>query len=212
MAITSAQLTGAITASQTIFGIQNINGTAFATIGAFPNPQQPILIDSEMMYLVTQPVAGTIQVRSRGAEGTAATSHDVLANVYSSTNPAVDFGNPGPGSFAFIDPSQDQMVSIGQSGTIPVPFGGNQIYNINASSAVTMTLGAPSLVANGATLIITSNTAFAHVLSAVGLINDGTASTPHNTVTFVARVGAGITLVAENGFWNVTAQQAVTVS
>lgn len=204
MAITSAQLTGAITASQTQFGYQNVSGTGFPAAGVFPMPPQPLLIDGEIMYIVTVPVAGTVQVRSRGAEGTAALPHDVLANIYTSPTPAADFGNPQPGTLTLLDPAEDLPVSIGQDGTINL-IGANTIYNINKATPAALILPAPSLGDNGVAILFTSNTAAAHVITATGLLNDGTAGTPHNTATFASRVGASVQFIAENGFWNLGA-------
>ena len=88
-ALASTQLSAAITANQTIFGIGTVTtptgSVGFPPVGVYANPQQPLMIDGEIMYLVIQNPAGTLQVRSRGAEGTVASAHDILANVYTGT-------------------------------------------------------------------------------------------------------------------------------
>ncbi len=216
MAITSAQLLAAITPSQTLFSLTNII-VAAGQVTALPPVGQiaasvgvPLLIDNEIMFIVQQPVANLVQVRGRGSEGTPAQAHDILANVYIAGAPN-DFQNPTWGSVSQVDPTNDYVISIGQDATVTIPLS-NGSFNINKASACAIILPAPALISNAVTIVFTSNTAFAHTITATGLINDGTASSPHNLVTFAAQKGAAVTFAAENGLWNVLAQQNVTVS
>ena len=203
----SAQLVSAITANQTVFGIQNIvtpaGSVGFPAVGVYANPQQPLLIDSELMYIVLQPVAGTLQVRSRGAEGTLAGAHDALANI--ATGLATDFGPNPAGSFTFLDSSDDPAIALGTTPQTLVLPTGNTNYNINTATAGTFTLSAPLASQNGLVIAFTSNTPNAHVLSAPSLFMDGTGTLPHSTCTFPSKQGVTVTLMAENGFWNVQA-------
>lgn len=211
MALTSAQLTAPITASQLLFNVTNVVGSGLPAVGALPlSVGNPMQIDSEIMFCYAQPVLGQVLVRSRGSDGTSASSHDVLSNVYTSPV-ASDFPTPQGGSVVTIDPGSDTVDSIGQDGAIPVPAA-TTVANINKGSAAALTLGAPSLSSNGVTFAITSQTAFAHVVVATGLFADGSSGAPKTTATFAAQKGATIFLVAENGFWNVVALQNVTVS
>lgn len=208
MALTSAQLSAAITASQTQnIGLTNIiapaAGSALPAVGAIPTGMGvPMLIDTEFMFVTAQTATGVFSVRSRGSEGTAAAAHDVLANVYASLNPS-DFGLPQPGTVVTIDPAEDMAVSIGQDGTILLS-GANTVFNINKATAAALVLPAPSQADNGVSAVFTSNTAAAHVITTAttGLVQDGT-TTAKSTLTFAAAKGATIVLVAENGFWNV---------
>lgn len=213
MAITTAQLTAAITASQTQFGISNIstNQSGLPSVGALPlSVGNPMYIDGEWMFCYNQPVAGIVQVRGRGSDGTAAAAHDILSNVSVSAL-ASDFGNPGAGQTTNTDISNDLPMTIGQDATLVLPAA-NTIYNINKITAAAITLTAPTIQQNGLTLVISSTTALAHVVTATSLFMDGTGTLPHSTATFGAKQGATITLVAENGFWNVQALQNVTIS
>lgn len=212
MAITSAQLSAAITSSQLTFGLTNVVGSGLPVVGAQPlSVGVPMLIDSEFMFCYQQPVAGTYTVRMRGSDGTAAAAHDILANVYASATPT-DFGNPQAGTETTLDPAEDGPVSIGQDQTL-VLQGPNTVYNINKATAAAIILPAPGLPDNGVTLVFTSNTAAAHVITATSLIQDGSTSVPKSTATFTAAKGATIVLVAENGFWNVSGSpQNVTLS
>ena len=84
--------------------------------------------------------------------------------------------------------------------------GGN--YIITAGSAQALTLAAPTQ--NGTTITIKSATAFAHTLTATGLLQTGSASV--NVATFAAFAGAGLTLQAYNGKWQVMSSVGVTFS
>lgn len=208
MALTSAQLSAAITASQTQnIGLTNIiapaGGSALPALGATPTGMGvPMLIDTEFVFVTAQTAAGVFSIRSRGSEGTAASAHDVLANCYVSAQSS-DFGNPQPGTVVTIDPAEDMAVSIGQDGTIPLS-GANTIFNINKATAAALVLPAASQADNGVSIVLTSNTAAAHVVTTAvpGNVQDGTL-TAKNTLTFAAAKGATIVLVGENGFWNV---------
>lgn len=206
MAFTTAQLASAITASQTTFALTGIsaNQSGLPTVGAIALPiGMPMQIDNEIMFCIAQPIAGTVQVRGRGSESTLAAAHDVLANVVSSAAPG-DFPALAPGQVAQIAPSDDATITIGQDQTLVVPSG-NTIYNINKATALALTLPAPSVALNGLTLIFTSTTAVAHVITATSLFMDGTGTLPHSTATFAAKQGASMTIIAENGLWNFSA-------
>ena len=211
MALQSTQLVNAITSSQLTFAVVSAPsacpavGTIAASVGV------PCLIGSEIMFIVAQPALNILQVRGRGSDGTAAVAHDVLANLIVSATPG-DFPLAAPATMVSIDSAQDYVVDIGQDGVILIG-NTNTIYNINKASAAALTLPAPSLAQQGLQVQITSQTAAAHVVTATGLIMDGSSSAPRTTMTFAAFKGATIELVAENGFWNVdSAPQNVTLS
>lgn len=213
MAFTSAQLLTAIGASTLQFTLTNIssNQSGLPPVGALPLPVgNPMQIDGELMYCISQPVAGTVVVRGRGTEG-AAVAHDILANVIVSAL-ASDFPVPAVGQMQTLDPANDAPQSIGQDGTLVLPVS-NTIYNINKASALALVLPAPSLALNGLLLVFTSTTAVAHVITATSLFMDGTGTLPHSTATFAAKQGASLTIVAENGLWNFSAaSNNVTIS
>jgi hypothetical protein len=210
MALTQTTLTSAISASQITFGVTSTS-TGFPVVGTQnAQPPQPVQIDGEFMYVTGVPVANTITVRCRGAEGTAAVAHDVLAPVITSSNPN-DFGAIPPGDLVLIDQSIDNPVTIGQDGVIPQP-NGPVVYNINKATAAALTLAAPAFTLNGTRVVITSQTAAAHVITATTLLADAVTGSPHTTATFAAFKGATITLFAENGLWHVTSAVGVVVT
>lgn len=206
MALQSGQLLSAITSGQLTFLLANLSANAQASlpsVGALPQSLGvPMLIDSEFMYVVSQPVLGTVVVRMRGSDGTAPAAHDTLANVYFSSQSG-DFAIPQAGTLTTLDPAEDGSVSLGQDQTVALP-GANTIYNINKLTAAALVLTSPNLADNGVSYVFTSNTAAAHVITATGLINDGTASTPKSTATFAAAKGANVTFIVQNGLLNVS--------
>jgi len=202
MAFTTAQLASSITASQLQFNLTNIstNQSGLPPVGALPLPVgNPMQIDAELMYVVSQPTAGNVIVRGRGTEG-AAVAHDILSNVCVSATPG-DFPVPGVGQTQTLDPANDAPQTIGQDGTLVIPVS-NTIYNINKVTALALVLPAPPVTLNGLTLVFTSNTAVAHVITATNLYQDGTGTLPHSTATFNSKQGASMIVTAENGLWN----------
>lgn len=89
-------------------------------------------------------------------------------------------------------------------------------YVVTKAGVAAMTLAAPTAGTyvtggdDGKIITITSNTANAHTLTATGLLQTGTASV--NVGTFAASAGAGLTLMAYNGKWNVISAVGITFS
>lgn len=81
-------------------------------------------------------------------------------------------------------------------------------YVITKAGVLADTLAAPT--SDGIVIVITSNTANAHTLTATGLLQCGTAAV--NLATFAANAGAGLTLVSYSGKWNVLASVGITFS
>lgn len=76
-------------------------------------------------------------------------------------------------------------------------------------SAAALTLAAPTAAMNGYRISVVAATDFAHVVTATGLILDGTTGA-HNTGTTAAFTGSGFTLEAYNLKWYVVANVAST--
>lgn len=84
-------------------------------------------------------------------------------------------------------------------------------YVITKAGVLVDTLAAPTVgTDDGIIITITSNTANAHTLTATGLLQTGTASV--NVATFAAQAGAGLTLMAYQGKWNVLNSVGITFS
>jgi hypothetical protein len=123
-------------------------------------------------------------------------------------------GNP-PGGFAIKTGSQSLTTSQKRQvarnvqkpirvytadGAIDVE---SQVAVLSKTSAAAMTLAAPTVgTDDGTEIIITAGTAFAHVVTATGLIQDGVTGGAKNTYTTVAFLGCSATFRAYNGFWH----------
>lgn len=83
---------------------------------------------------------------------------------------------------------------------------------LTKGSAGAYTLAAPTAAEEGAEVTIVSDSAFAHVVTATALINDGVTGGAKTTMTFAAFVGASIRLLAHNLKWTVVAKNAVTIT
>jgi hypothetical protein len=82
--------------------------------------------------------------------------------------------------------------------------------SLTKATAGAYTLGAPPR--DGIRLTIVGRTAAAHVVTATGLIDDGTAAASKNTLTCAAFPGAAADLISVGGKWNTVSLKAVTVA
>ncbi len=215
MAITATALSADLAATSLTMAVAS--GTGFPTAGGPPvSPGYLVRIDREYMLAVSQPVANVIKIAQRGYNGTFAQAHDLLAKVEVSALGS-DFADPYPGSDTSMPPYQPGMHTLGEDKTFTsteIAAWGNQAQNfaITKGSACLFTLVAPSKAQDGLTLVFTSLTAFAHVMTATTLIADAVSGSPHTTGTFAAFIGASITLQAQNGLWNEISAIGVTVT
>jgi hypothetical protein len=215
MAITATALSADLSA--TALTMKVASGTGFPTAGGAPvSTGYVVRVDREYLLAFSQPVAGVIKIGHRGYNGTFAQSHDILAKVEVSSLGS-DFADAFPGSVVSMPPHQPGMQTLGEDRTFTsaeIAAWGNQAQNfaITKGSACLFTLVAPSKAQDGLTLVFTSLTAFAHVLTATTLIGDAVSGSPHTTGTFAAFIGATLTLQAQNGIWNEVSAIGVTVT
>lgn len=99
--------------------------------------------------------------------------------------------------------------ALSVNGAIPPHVG--HVYVITKAGVLADTLAAPTAgTDDGLEITVTSNTANAHTITATGLLQTGSASV--NVATFAAFAGAGLTLMAYQGKWNVIASVGITFS
>lgn len=94
-------------------------------------------------------------------------------------------------------------------GAIAVSDGASREIMITKGSLCALTLAAPA--ADRQRVTVTSTTAFAHTITTVDLIHDGTTGT-HDLATFAAFPGASLSLIGYSGKWYVVANNAVTIT
>ena len=210
MALTKTQLTAAIKANDLVLAVASTS-TGFPGVGVYTVPNQPVLIEQEMMFLVQVVAPGSILVRGRGFDGTAAVAHDINAPVVTSSAPA-DFPGITPGFWTTVPLEMPREFTYGQNGAIVTPnVPAGAVAILNGTSALLMTLVAPSLAITGVSLSILTQSAFAHVVSAPALLLTGAAGGPFSTITFPAAIGAQADFIAQNGFWSLSSLSGAIV-
>ena len=118
-------------------------------------------------------------------------------------------------SMVLVDPRpilpviDDDWVVISADGAIPVAKGK---YILTKGSAGAQTLAAPTAAQQGTEIDIAAGSAFAHVITATGLLEDGVTGGAKNTATFGAFVGSALKLVAYNLKWIVVSKNVVTIA
>ncbi len=206
MALTTTSISADIGAGDIDLPITSTS-SGFPGVG-IKGTNQVILIDGEYMLLDYVIKSGLIRVKRRGDQGTYAQAHDVLAQVTTSSD-ASDFPAIPPGMVNVRPPSIDNILSIGENGTIAVPSRNTTYLITKATALATTVLDSPTVAQNGLRLTFTSETAAAHVIT--GVLEDGTTG-GSTTATFAAFKGASFTLVAANGVWNVVSTMTVTIT
>jgi hypothetical protein len=106
-------------------------------------------------------------------------------------------------------PLYDTVTAVTANGAVtPAPG----LHVITKAGVCAITLAAPSTDQNGMTVNIVSTTAYAHTVTATGLLRNGGASSPYDLATFSAYIGAGISLIAHGGYWYIHAARNITFS
>ena len=106
--------------------------------------------------------------------------------------------------------NQNEVTLASASGAITIAPG--TVVITKTGSLAAMTLAAPTAAQNGLILRVTSATAFAHTITATGLIDDGVTGGSKTTVTFAAFAGATCELMAYEGKWHTVSLKATTVA
>lgn len=87
------------------------------------------------------------------------------------------------------------------------------IVVLTKGSAAAITLAASAAGTLGTRITIVAGSAFAHVVTATGLVDDGITGGSKTTLTFGAFVGSSITLIAaQSGKWAVESKNVVTIT
>lgn len=186
MALTVTSINGAISASATLVRLTSGTGAAKG---------YTLKVDGEQMLITDDSLSPTFQV-ARGMNGTLAIAHNTLA-------PAV-VGPKGD----FLIPSGAPMVSYGADGAITIPSV-DQFIILDKATAAAMTLAAPPKDSTVTLTIMGAVAAANTVTYTAGFYGDTTSS---DVATFAAKVGASMTIQAQQGKWGVVALANVTLA
>lgn len=198
MALTSTTITSDMTATALKAVVTSATGFAANQIAK---------IDGEYVRIVS--VSGTsLTLAMRGYNGTAAVAHDLLSTITTTADNA-DWTGLQIGVSTDRAPFVDDVLSVGENGTIACPTRDTTIMLTKATALASSTLADPPKDRDGLTVTVTSATDAAHVIT--GTFADGTTGA-HTTATFLAFNGASMILKAQQGTWNTVSLEGVTIS
>ena len=189
--------------------VLNRVSTSTATAAPFNGVSLPASV-AGMQVTVENSSANPIQVYGAGTDtiNGVATATGVAQGV----NVVATFNCTTAGNWVvqFSQPSQAGLVALSGTADAISPHTPHT-YVVTKAGVDAMTLAAPTATTDdGLVIAITSSTANAHTLTATGLLQTGTASV--NLATFAAQKGAGLTLMAYQGKWQVMSSVGITFS
>lgn len=194
MALTTTTLAGAIQNDDLNIGLTSPTGFVAGN---------PMIIDNEYIGAIISVNGSSVYVRTRGDAGTLATAHGNLASV--TTGPAVEMPSPPLQPF----PPRATLDADGAIVVDPLATG-SLLFVIMKATAAALTLVGPSKGQNGLRVEIRSGTAAAHTVTyTAGFYGDTTSS---DVATYAAKVGASMTIEANDGNWGPVALANVTLA
>tara|TARA_R110000868_G_scaffold36286_2_gene128969 strand:+ start:1320 stop:1994 length:675 start_codon:yes stop_codon:yes gene_type:complete len=210
MALTTTSLSAACSASDLTLAITSTS-SGFPAVGTYASPSQVLQVDGEKMLIQVVPVSGTVKVMQRGYDRTAAAAHDILAPVYTSSNPQ-DFAAVATGLDSLRPTGSSQLLSIGEdltftaAGTAPVTGTSLPIpskdttYFVTKATAAAITLISATSAQAGLTLTFVNAAAVANVITYTpGFLGDTTSS---DLATSAQKVGASFSIkCGPSGLW-----------
>lgn len=185
----------------------------WAMIKALINNSCPILTINGISYPISNGVNGTFA----GQAGKGALLIDYANGIlYQNTGTinSVNWAQFAGGTLTGNLVGEETFVPTALSANGAINPSVSATYIITKSSALLGTLAAPIAgpVASGGNdgvdITISSSTPYLHVISAIGLLQTGTAA--QNYITFPSYAGGEVDLIAFNGKWIVMNAQAVT--
>ena len=160
-----------------------------------------VVIDGEVMQVTSAYSSGTTIPVTRGLNGTVTAAHVSSANVTHGL--ASDFPVAAPGSDDSVllaaRPGRDRR-SYSASGAIALPAAGrDMVAIIIGTSALAMTVAAPTKDMDGSILYIVGNGKSASTVTFSGGV--GAAGTSYDVATFQNAGQVGVSVMAANGAW-----------
>lgn len=145
----------------------------------------------------------TINVRSRGSQGTRAKAHATLAPV--TFGLGADFGDVPAGNASQADSSWDVRELALEANFDVNAIKANTEIIVTKATALALVLGSPSQGVDGVELRFLSSNAVAHVITLTPAIGGKVSAT-------FAAGGASITFRAQNGAWTIVASGGITLA
>lgn len=171
-----------------------------------------VLVDNEWMQVAGSYSSGTTIPVLRGQQGSAVLAHTSAANVTHGLGS--DFGPPPAGVAASVTlpaTRARRITTYGASGAIALPNVGEDLVAVlTGTSALTMTIAAPTKDLDGTLVWITGNAKSASTIQFAGTVGIGNAGAGLDIITFQNAGNVGVCVMAMNGFWNIFAAPAIT--
>ena len=197
MAFTTTTLSAAMAITDT--QIKVTSATGFAA-------NQYVKIDEEFMKIVSSYVSGTTIPVIRGQNGSVVIAHATSTNVVTdaiSQTASSDWGNPNSTVITAyaLSARRRKIVAYGAAGAISLPLAGEDIIAvINGTSALAMTVAAPTKDIDGSILYIAGNGAANHTITFTGGLSG--AGTSYDVITVNSTAPIVVMAMAINGLWN----------
>lgn len=160
-----------------------------------------IMIDQEFVQVAKSYVSGTtIPLSGRGLNGTFAAAHPSGANAV--TGAPNDFSNPAATTVAAypLAGRRRKLISYSAAGAITLPASGDDmIAVINGTSALAMTIAAPTKDNDGSILFVVGNGAANHTVTFTGGLSG--AGSSYDVITVNSTAPICVQAMAINGLW-----------
>ncbi len=169
-----------------------------------------ILVDQEVMKVVSSYVSGTLVPVLRGQDGTPTAAHKITAAV--THGAASDFALPAAQT-AVTYPVADRAVVVtsitAATSTLTLPTAGTDMrVVINLATAIALTVPVPTKDMDGTVLWIVSSTVAAHVVTFTGGL--GGVGSGYTALTAATGAQMCIQVIACNATWNIPSAPAWT--
>ena len=190
MALTTTTLSSAVAATDTSIVVASATGFSASNL---------ILVDQEVMVVGKSYVSGTTIPVYRGQNGSVTAAHVASANV--TTFLASDITSQGPQTVTQFPVAGKARVvsSVSATATISGYPGQDAVYVLNGTTALPITLAAPTKDMDGSLLIVVGNGAAAHTITVAGGIGAG--GTTIDVGTFATGAQISMPFIACNGVW-----------
>lgn len=201
MALATTTLSSAVAVTDNTIAVASATSVAAGRL---------VLVDSEWMQVASSYVSGTTVTVLRGQQGSAVVAHGSSANVTHGLG--TDFSVPPAGTVVTMPGARPRrIVTYVATAAIALPAAGEDlVVQLLGTSALTMTLAAPTKDMDGCCVYITGNAKSASTIqfaSTVGLNNAGSS---YDIITLQNAGNVGVWVMAINGFWNIFSAPAIT--
>jgi len=190
MALTTTTLSAAVTVTDISLTVASATGFAAGNL---------VLVDQEVMVVAKNYVSGTSIPVSRGQNGSVTAAHASSANV--TTFLASDITSQGPQTMTQFPVAGKARVvtSVSATATVSGYPGQDAVYVLNGTTALPITLAAPTKDMDGSLLIVVGNGAAAHTITIAGGLGAG--GTTIDVGTFATGSQISMPFIAVNGAW-----------